>query len=89
MIESALLIAFGAIGGAVLLDLYRIARGPRLPDRVLGLDTLTYNAIALLMLVGLYLQQDSYFAASLVLAMFGFISTVALSLHLLRGDVIQ
>ena len=89
MIESALLIAFGAIGGAVLLDLYRIARGPHLPDRALGLDTLTYNVIALLMLTGLYFEQDAYFAASLVIAMLGFISTVALSLYLLRGEVIE
>jgi multicomponent K+:H+ antiporter subunit F len=56
---------------------------------VLGLDTLTYNAIALLMLAGLYLQQDSYFAAALVIAMLGFITTVALSLYLLRGEVIE
>lgn len=89
MIATALLIGFAAVGAALLLDLYRIARGPHLPDRVLGLDTLTYNAIALLMLAGLYLEQDAYFGASLVVAMLGFISTVALSLYLLRGEVIE
>ena len=89
MIETSLLIAFGAIGGALLLDLYRIVRGPYLTDRALGLDTLTYNAIALLMLAGIHAQQDSYFGTALVIAMLGFISTVALSLYLLRGEVIQ
>ena len=89
MIGTALLIGFAAVGAALLLDLYRVVRGPDLPDRVLGLDTLTYNAMALLMLAGLYLQQDAYFAASLVVAMLGFIGTVAFSLYLLRGEVIR
>jgi multicomponent K+:H+ antiporter subunit F len=89
MIATALIIGFAAVGAALLLDLYRVVRGPELPDRVLGLDTLTYNAIALLMLAGLYFQQDSYFAAALVIAMLGFITTVALSLYLLRGEVIE
>lgn len=89
MIATSLLIAFVAIGAALLLDCYRIARGPHLPDRVLGLDTLTYNAIALLTIAGLHFRQESYFAVSLVIAMLGFISTVALSLYLLRGDVIE
>jgi multicomponent K+:H+ antiporter subunit F len=89
MIATALLIGFGAVGTALLLDLYRIVRGPLLPDRALGLDTLTYNAIALLMLAAVHFQQDSFFAAALVIAMLGFISTVALSLYLLRGEVIE
>ena len=89
MIATSLQIAFAAVGAALLLDLYRIGRGPHLPDRVLGLDTLTYNAIALLTLAGLHLRQDTYFATSLVIAMLGFIGTVALSLYLLRGEVIQ
>jgi multicomponent K+:H+ antiporter subunit F len=89
MIALALLIGFGAVGAALLLDLYRIVRGPQLPDRALGLDTLTYNAIALLMLAGLHFEQDDFFAAALVIAMLGFISTVALSLYMLRGEVIE
>ena len=89
MIATAVLIAFAAVGAAVVLDLYRVTRGPHPPDRVLALDTLTYNAIALLMLAGMHFDHDAYFAAALVIAMFGFISTVALSMYLLRGEVIE
>jgi multicomponent K+:H+ antiporter subunit F len=89
MIAYAVLIAFAVVGAAVLLDLFRIGYGPELPDRVLALDTLAYNAIALLMLTGIHFQQDAYFAAALVIAMVGFISTVALSMYLLRGEVIE
>jgi multicomponent K+:H+ antiporter subunit F len=89
MIATAVPIAFAAVGAAVMLDLYRIMRGPQPADRVLGLDTLSYNAIALLMVAGIHLHQDAYFAAALVIAMLGFISTVALSMYLLRGEVIE
>ena len=89
MIAASLVIGFAAVGAALLLDLYRIARGPLLPDRALGLDTLTYNAIAVLMLGGLQFEQGEFLAAALVIAMLGFISTVALSLYMLRGEVIE
>jgi multicomponent K+:H+ antiporter subunit F len=89
MIAWALSIAFALISVAMLLDAYRIVRGPDLPDRVLGLDTLFYNAIALLMVTGIHFDQDSFFGAALVIAMIGFVSTVALCSYLLRGEVIE
>ena len=89
MIETAVLIGLVMVAAAMLLDFYRIVRGPDLPDRVLGLDTLAYNAIALLMLSGIHFDRDSYFAAALVIGMLGFVSTVALSGYLLRGTVIE
>lgn len=90
MISMAVVVAFFAVAAAVLLNLYRVARGPDLPDRILGLDTMIYNAIALLMLAGIRFDQgDAYFAAALVIAMLGFISTVALCSYLLRGEVIE
>ena len=89
MTATAVLIGLVAVTAAVLLDLYRIVRGPDLLDRVLGLDTLAYNAIALLMLSGIHFDRDSYFAAALVIGMLGFVSTAALSGYLLRGEVIE
>lgn len=89
MISIAVVIALAAVGLAVVLALYRMVRGPAPSDRVLALDTLSYNAIALLMLAGIFFEQDSYFAAALVIAMLGFISTVALAMYLLRGEVIE
>jgi multicomponent K+:H+ antiporter subunit F len=56
---------------------------------VLGLDTLVYNAIALLMVTGIHFGRDSFFGAALVIAMISFVSTVALCSYLLRGEVIE
>ena len=68
---------------------YRLLRGPTAPDRILALDTLYVNAVALLMLLGIVLDTKIYFEAALVIAMLGFIGTVALARFVLRGDIIE
>ncbi len=89
MIAIASSIAGGAVGLAVLLNLYRMAAGPDATDRVLALDTLVINAIALIVLLGIALGTTMYFEAALLFAMVGFVSTVAFCKFLLRGNVIE
>jgi multicomponent K+:H+ antiporter subunit F len=89
MIDAALLIAALAVALALLLNLYRLARGPDLVDRVLALDTLTINAIALVVVLDMALGTQNYFEAALIMAMFGFVSTVAFCKFMLRGDIIE
>lgn len=89
MIAAALNVGFLAVTLALILNLYRLARGPDLVDRVLAVDTLTINAIALVVLLGMAFASATYFEAALILAMFGFVSTVAYCKFLLRGDVIE
>ena len=89
MIQIALYIGFGAVLLAMFLSLYRVVRGPKLPDRILALDTLSINASALLMLVGIQLAGDMFFEAALLIAMLGFIGTVSLSKHASGRSVIE
>lgn len=89
MISFALGIGFTLIGLAVLLAAWRLWLGPSLPDRILALDTLTLNAIALIVLFGLWVENQIYFIAALLLAVLGFASTVALSQYALRQRVIE
>lgn len=79
----------GAFALAMGLALWRLVRGPSAPDRILSLDTMYVNAMALLVLFGLMLDTKLYFEAALVIALLGFIGTVALAKFLLRGDVIE
>ncbi|KPF50673.1 cation:proton antiporter [beta proteobacterium AAP121] len=78
-----------AVAAAVLMCLWRLLRGPSLPDRVLALDTLYINAIALAVLLGLRQGSALFFEAALIIAMLGFVSTVAAARYLARGDVIE
>lgn len=89
MIDLALDIAFGSIGLAMLLALWRLVRGPDLPDRILALDTMYINAVAFIVLLGIRTGSAVYFEAALLIALFGFVATVALARYLARGDVMD
>jgi multicomponent K+:H+ antiporter subunit F len=89
MIEWALDVCFVAVTLALVLAAWRLLRGPETPDRVLALDTLYVNVVALVILLGLRLGSDLLFEAALVIAMLGFIATVALARFVARGDVIE
>lgn len=89
MIESALIFAFACFGLALLMNLYRVAIAPGVPDRVLALDTMVINVIALMILYGMWQGTGIYFEAALLFAMTGFIGTVAYARFMLRGDVIE
>jgi multicomponent K+:H+ antiporter subunit F len=83
------MIAAAAIGVAMLLNLYRLLVGPDTPTRILALDTLVINAIALVVLIGVYYGISIYFEAALLFAMVGFLTTVAYCKYILRGNVME
>ena len=89
MIATALHIATGCIALALLLNLWRLLRGPAPGDRIVALDTMVINAIALIVLIGMIGGKDTYFEAALLLAMVGFVSTIAYCKFILRGDIVE
>lgn len=74
---------------AMVLTAWRLLRGPTLTDRVLAVDTLYVNTVAQVILLGLRLGSDLLFEAALLIALLGFVGTVALSRFVARGDVIE
>ncbi|MBY0473705.1 MAG: K+/H+ antiporter subunit F [Nitrosomonas sp.] len=89
MLDSVIPIALGLVTAAVAMSFWRLMCGPSMPDRILALDTLYINTIALLMLLGIHLGSALFFEAALLIALMGFIGTVALCKYLLRGDIIE
>ena len=89
LLPAALYFALCCFGIAVIFATFRLWLGPSAQDRILALDTLYVNAIALLVLLGIHLNSSLYFEAALLIAMMGFVGTVALCKYLLRGDIIE
>lgn len=89
MIDTAVVFSLYAVGIAMLMSLWRLVRGPTVPDRILALDTLYINTIALLILFGMYLDSSIYFEAALIIAMLGFVGTVMLSKYVMRRDIVE
>jgi multicomponent K+:H+ antiporter subunit F len=79
---SMLVIAMGC-------NLWRLFLGPDATDRVLALDTLYINAVALLVLTSISYGKEIFYEAAILIALLGFVSTVSLTKFLLRGDIIE
>lgn len=77
------------LGLAMACATFRILWGPRAQDRVVGFDSLYVNAMLLLLVFGIGSGSALYFEAALMIALLGFVSTVALAKFLLRGEVIE
>ena len=89
MITYALIFAMACFNIGLLANLYILATGADLADRILALDTMVLNVIALVVLYGIWQGTGVYFEASMLIAMVGFVSTVAYCRFLLRGDIIE
>lgn len=89
IMELALAFAVACFALGLLMNLWRLVQGPGVGDRVLALDTMVINAIALLVLYGVVNGTAVYFEVSLIIAMVGFISTVAYARFMLRSNIIE
>lgn len=89
LLDITLAIAFGALALGQVLSMVRLVIGPTPGDRILALDTMVINALGLVIVLGLQLGVQIYFEVALLIAMLGFVSTVALARFILRGDIIE
>ncbi len=89
ILQLAILISYAAIGLALLMTTWRLWHGPGLPDRVMALDKLYINTVALLMVLGIDLGSNVFFEAALLIALMGFIGTIAACKYITSGDIVQ
>jgi len=76
------------VAGLTLLCGYRVVQGPTVPDRVVALDAIATNVVAIAVLVAIRTDRGLFVTVSLVLAIIGFLSTVAAAKFVTEGDII-
>jgi len=74
---------------AMGLYLFRMIRGPRAQDRVVALDAFYVTGMLLMITLGVRTNSTLYFEATVVIALLGFATSVALGKFLMRGEVIE
>ncbi len=89
LMDLVLIIAFIGVALGQLAAMVRLVIGPGPGDRILALDTMVIHAIGLIVLLGVWQGTRIYFEASMIVAMLGFVSTVAYARFILRGDIIE
>ena len=88
-LNVALAITFVALALGQILSMVRLVVGPTSGDRILALDTMVINALGLVIVLGIHQGVQIYFEIALLIAMLGFVSTVALARFILRGNIIE
>ena len=89
IMDIAVLVTFCALARGQILSMVRLVVGPSYGDRILALETMVINALGLVVVLGIHQGVQIYFEVTLLIAMLGFVSTVALARFLLRGDIIE
>ncbi len=89
LLNFALIVTFVTLALGQIMSMVRLVIGPTQGDRILALDTMVINALGLVVLLGIYQGVQIYFEVALLIAMLGFVSTVALARFILRGDIIE
>ncbi len=89
LMDIALIVAFVTLAFGQLMSMVRLIIGPTIGDRILALDTMVINALGLVVVLGISQGVQIYFEVALLIAMLGFVSTVALARFILRGDIIE
>jgi multicomponent K+:H+ antiporter subunit F len=89
LLAGALAVALGCLTVAMMLALARLIMGPRAEDRILAFDCLYMNAMLLILTLGLVYRSAAYFEAALLIALFGFVGSSAMSKFILRGEIIE
>lgn len=89
MLTIAIGISLAFFGAAFLLNLFKLIRGPTPMDRVLAVDTTYVNGVAIVVILGIAFDTWLLFEVAVLIAMLGFVSTVAFSMYMLRGDILE
>jgi multicomponent K+:H+ antiporter subunit F len=89
LIAASVLAAQAMLIAAMLLATWRLLRGPRAQDRALAFDALYVAAMLLMLARSIATGVTLYFEAALIIALLGFVGSLALARFLLRGEVIE
>jgi len=85
----ALNFTLACVGIGTLLCTIRLLIGPTAQDRALALDTLWICSMLICLLLGIRYSSTVYFDVALVIALLGFVSTIAIAKFLMRGEIIE
>ncbi|MFJ7408872.1 MULTISPECIES: Na(+)/H(+) antiporter subunit F1 [unclassified Lysinibacillus] len=89
MVEKVLLVALAFFSVSIALSLYRVIKGPSMPDRAIALDTIGINLLSAIAIVSIVLKTKAYLEAILILGILAFIGTIAFTKYIERGVIVE
>ncbi|KAA0561165.1 MULTISPECIES: Na(+)/H(+) antiporter subunit F1 [Bacillaceae] len=89
MLHTIFQITLLCVSLSMLGLVYRVVKGPTTPDRVVALDAIGINLIAIIALVSMMLDTYAFLEVILLLGILAFLGTVAFSKFLEKGEIIE
>jgi len=89
MLKTVVFISLICLSLAIFILIYRVIKGPTVPDRVVALDAIGINLVALIGLISIFLNTNAFLEIILLFGILSFIGTVAFSKYLEKGVIID
>lgn len=86
MLEFVSQITLVTLGLALLIAFIRLVKGPTLPDRIVATDLMGVLVVGLIVVLAGWSSVGATLDAALVIALIGFLGTVAYATYVERGD---
>ncbi|MEF2243868.1 Na(+)/H(+) antiporter subunit F1 [Paenibacillus sp. IITD108] len=87
MIKPLLMIALALLALAIAGSMYRLLKGPSIPDRIAALDMIGVLILSMVAIIGLLLGTRAYYDLILVIGIVTFVGTTAFARYIERGGV--
>ena len=86
MLDIASEVTLVTLGLALLIAFVRLVKGPTLPDRIVAMDLFGVLVVGLIVVLAARSGVQATLDAAIVIAMIGFLGTVAYATYVERGD---
>ncbi|KAB7667122.1 Na(+)/H(+) antiporter subunit F1 [Bacillus sp. B1-b2] len=74
---------------STIIFIYRVIKGPTTPDRVVALDAIGINLVAITAILSVVLNTSAFLEVILLIGILAFIGTIAFSKYLEKGVIID
>jgi len=89
MFDLVLHVSLIIISLSMVLLIYRVIKGPSIPDRVVALDAIGINLISIVAILSMILKTSAFLEVILLIGILAFIGTVAFAKFLEKGVIIE
>ncbi|CAG9620070.1 Na(+)/H(+) antiporter subunit F1 [Sutcliffiella rhizosphaerae] len=89
MFEKVLMIVLIALTISIIAAIYRVVKGPSMPDRVIALDMIGINLVAAVAVISVLLKTYAFLEVILLIGILSFVGTIAFARFIERGVVIE
>ncbi|SEM61325.1 multisubunit sodium/proton antiporter, MrpF subunit [Mesobacillus persicus] len=89
MFDFVLYITLLCISLAMVGLVYRVIKGPSTPDRVVALDGLGINLVAIIAILSIILRTSAFLDIILLIGILAFIGTVTFAKFLEKGVILE